>query len=108
MKIVKIRNNRLVLIWKVKIENSHSRIEWNTDERWSERIISNIFLVLPQSFIYDHDTNRFSLTIMNGSLQINQTYEFYVEMYNYQGLVDKSDAVLIQIQSKNALVVEIS
>jgi hypothetical protein len=45
---------------------------------------------------------------MNGSLQINQTYEFYVEMYNYQDLVDKSDAVLIQIQSKNALVVEIS
>jgi hypothetical protein len=66
------------------------------------------FLVLPQSFVYDDNTIRSSLTIMNGSLQINQTYEFYVEMYNRQGLVDKSDAVLIQIQSKNALIVEIS
>jgi len=45
---------------------------------------------------------------MNGSLQINTTYEFYVEMYNNQGLVDKSDTVLVEIQLENSFLIEIS
>ncbi len=45
---------------------------------------------------------------MSRALQINQTYEFYVEMYNDQGLVDKSDAVLVQIQSEDSFFIQIS
>lgn len=45
---------------------------------------------------------------MNRSLQINQTYEFYVEMYHNQELADKSDTVLVQIQSEHSLFIEIS
>jgi hypothetical protein len=67
-----------------------------------------MYLVLPQSYLYDDNTKRSSLTIMNGSLQINTTYEFYVEMYNNQGLVDKSDTVLVEIQLENSFLIEIS
>jgi hypothetical protein len=45
---------------------------------------------------------------MSGSLQINQIYEFYVELYDNEKLVDKSDVVLVEIQSEDSIVVEIS
>jgi hypothetical protein len=45
---------------------------------------------------------------MSGSLKIKQTYEFYVELYDNQDLVDKSDAVLVEIQSMDSCFVEIS
>jgi len=45
---------------------------------------------------------------MSGSLKINQIYEFYVELYADQNLVDKSDAVLVEIQSMDSCFVEIS
>jgi hypothetical protein len=59
---------------------------------------------------------------MGGSLQINQIYEFYVELYVNEKLVDKSDVelyvneklvdksdvVLVEIQSEDSIVVEIS
>jgi hypothetical protein len=67
-----------------------------------------VSLAFPQSFVYDDNTNRTSLTIMDQSLQINQTYEFYVELYNGQDLIDKSDSVLVQIQLKNSIFVQIS
>ena len=45
---------------------------------------------------------------MSKSLESNQTYEFYVEMYDDEDLIDKSDSVLVEIQSKNSILVNIS
>ena len=45
---------------------------------------------------------------MDRSLQINQTYEFYVELYEDKQLIEKSDVVLVEIQSKDSNPIEIS
>ena len=67
-----------------------------------------IYLALPLSFEYDNNTIRSSLIIMSRSLQVNQIYEFYVVMYDDEVLVDKSDPMLIQIQSQDSFIIEIS
>ena len=45
---------------------------------------------------------------MSQSFKAGQTYEFYVELYDDQDLIDKSDAMLIEIQSADSPLVEIS
>ena len=67
-----------------------------------------ICVAFPKSFVYDDNDVRSSLTIMDRSLQINQTYEFYVELYEDKQLIEKSDVVLVEIQSKDSNPIEIS
>ena len=45
---------------------------------------------------------------MSQSLKVNQIYEFYVELYDGEGLVDRSDVILIEVQSQDSPFIEIS
>jgi hypothetical protein len=45
---------------------------------------------------------------MSQSLTVNQIYELYVELYDGKDLVDKSDVILIEVQSQNSPFIEIS